>query len=155
MSEMLTLCLLGFIGGGIAVIVLIFIIVFCFIEDAWGEGEWMVGLFASIAFSIGLLSLGGYHCYVGNQEYDKVTQVYSLQPSDRFILGTSKGYYYYNLNETDVMSCIEKVSTDSTTLIQEENLQHPYLLEHKVKWEESEYFLYVPEDVRIIQYSVK
>ena len=155
MSGMLPLCLLGFIGGGIAALILVFIIVFCSVEGAWGDRELTIGLIASMAFAIVLFSLGGYYCYIGNQEYDKVTQIYSLQPSDRFILGTSKGYYYYNLNETDVMSCIEKVSTDDTTLIQEENLEHPYLLEHKVKWEESEYFLYVPEDVRIIQYSVK
>lgn len=155
MSEMLVLCLLGFIGGGLAVIFLLFLFIFCLVEGAWGDKELIIGLIASLAFSIALLGMGGYYCYVGNQEYDRVTQIYSLQPSERFILGTSKGYYYYNLNEIDVLSCIEKVSTDSTTLIQEENLQHPYLLEHKVKWEESEYFLYVPEDVRIIQYSVK
>ena len=108
MSDMLALCLFGFIGGGIAVLIFIFIGGFCFVEGAWGETDLMMGLIFSAAFSIALLSVGAYNCYVGNQEYDKVTQVYSLQPSDRFILGTSKGYYYYNLNEIDVMSCIEK-----------------------------------------------
>lgn len=155
MSEMLALCLLGFIGGGLAVIILIFIFVFCCVEGGWEDKEVIFGLLISLAFTIGLFILGGYNAYVGNQEYDKITQVYSLQPSEQFILGTSKGYYYYNLNDTDVMACIDKVSSDETTLIQTNDIEYPYLLEHKVKWEESEFFLYVPENVRIIQYSVK
>lgn len=155
MPHMLILCLLGLILGGLCLLVFVFALIFVKVEGAFGEKDAITVLLVSGAFCLILLALGFYNCYVGNQEYDKVTQIYSLQPSERFILGVSRGHYYYNLNDTDTLSCIDKVSADETTLIQEENLEHPYLLEHKVKWEKSEYFLYVPENVRMIQYLVE
>lgn len=155
MPDMLLLCLLGFIVGGLLLVVFIFALIFIKQKGALGEQDSATLLLISGIFSVVLLALGTYNCVEGNKEYDKVTQIYSLQPSDHFILGASKGHYYYNLNDIDVMSCIEDVSANETTLIQKENLEHPYLLEHKVKWEKSEYFLYVPEDVRIIQYATK
>ncbi len=155
MSTLLPLCVLGFVLGGLATLIFIISIILSIYEDVWGEKESVCSIIGSLAFMILGFSLGSYNCYVGNQEYDKVTQIYSLQPSDRFILGTSKGYYYYNLNDTDVISCIDKVFSNDTTLIQTNDIEYPYLLEHKVKWEEKEYFLYVPENVRIIQYSIK
>lgn len=154
MSVLLPLCILGFICGGLAALVFILTVVFSLYGDLEGkERFYVIGI--SIFFMILGFVLGGYNGYVGNQQYDKVTHIYSLQPSEQFILGTSKGYYYYNLNDTDVMACIDKVYAKDTTLVQTNDIEYPYLLEHKVKWEESEYFLYVPEDVRIILYSIK
>ena len=155
MPDLLLLCLLGFIVGGLLLAMFIFALVFIKQKGVFGEQDSATVLLISGIFSVVLLALGIYNCVEGNKEYDKVTQIYSLQPSERFILGVSKGHYYYNLNDTDTLSCVDKVFAEETTLIQEENLEHPYLLEHKVKWEKSEYFLYVPEDVRMIQYLVE
>ena len=155
MSMLLPLCILGFICGGLAALVFILAVVFslCLGDLEGKERFYVIGI--SIFFMFLGFCIGGYNGYVGNQQYDKITHIYSLQPSEQFILGTGKGSYYYNLNDTDVMSCIDKVSSHYTTLIQTNDIEYPYLLEHKVKWEEKEYFLYVPEDVRIIQYAIK
>lgn len=155
MSTLLPLCVLGFIIGGLATLIFLLTLILSIYEDVWGEKESVCSILGSLAFMVVGFSLGIYNGYVGNQEYDKITHIYSLQPSERFVLGSSKGYYYYNLNDTDVIACIDKVFSDETTLIQTNDIEYPYLLEHKVKWEEKEYFLYVPENVRIIQYSIK
>lgn len=155
MSVLLPLCILGFICGGLAALVFIAVIVFSLYTNDLEGKDRFYAILCSAAFMIVGFCIGGFNGYVGNQQYDKITHIYSLQPSDRFILGTSKGYYYYNLNDTDVMACVDKVFSKDTTLVQTNDIEYPYLLEHKVKWEETEYFLYVPEDVRVIQYSIQ
>ena len=152
---MLLTCILCMVAGIFFLLVFIFTAIFNTVEGAWGERESLTAAVGSCILAILLLPLGIYKCVIGNQVYDKETKVYSLQVSDRFILGVGSGKYYYNLNETDVQAYIASVSASDTTLIQDNNIEYPYLLEHKVKWEESEYFLYVPEDVRLIQYAIK
>lgn len=151
----LLLCIFSMIAGILALVVFIFAAIFNTVEGAWGERENFTTAVGSFLVALIFLPIGIYNCVVGNQVYDKETKVYSLQASDRFILGVGNGKYYYNLNETDVQAYITSVATSDTTLIQDNNIKYPYLLEHKVKWEESEYFLYVPENVRLIQYSIK
>lgn len=109
MSTLLPLCVLGFIIGGLATLIFLLAIILSIYEDVWGEKESVCSILGSLAFMVVGFSLGIYNGYVGNQEYDKITHIYSLQPSERFVLGSSKGYYYYNLNDTDVIACIDKV----------------------------------------------
>lgn len=151
---LLPLCIVGFIIGGLALIIFIITLIGALAEDCIGDTPYLIVLcvFAGIAV-VGLV-VGSYNCAVGNKEYDKITRIYSLQPSERFVLGASRGYYYYDLNDTNDTSRIDKLSSDETTLIQTNDIEYPYILEHKVKWEEKEYFIYVPEDVKIIQYSI-
>ena len=151
---MLTTCVLLYIIGILLILIGIALIIFYFVDR--GFENFVIGVGIG-ALTFGCLLLVGGICKnnEGNKQYDKTTNVYSLNDSNDFTLGIGDGCYYYNVNPTMNQLNIKKVSVSKTTLIQEENLEQPYVLEHKVKWEETEWFLYVPEDVKFVQYSSK
>ncbi len=151
---MLATCIICFIVGILLLLVAIATIVVCIVDQDISTESGTVLIISGFGGAI-LLIAGIWNYVEGNKFYDKVIKIYSLQASDRFILGVGDGSYYYNLNDTDVQACIDNVPVVKTTLVQDDNIEYTYLLEHKVKWEKSEYFLYVPTNVRIIQYTIK
>lgn len=151
---MLAACIVGFITGILLLLLAVATIIYCIINQDIDTEE-------SIVLGVGglggafLLILGICNCIEGNKVYDKMTNIYSLQTSEQFVLGIGKGNYYYNLKSTNGQIEVSKTPADKTTLVQDDNIEYTYLLEHKVKWKKSEYFVYVPTNVRIIQYTVK
>lgn len=151
---MLATCVFLYISGILVILIGVALTILYFIDGGFEDFIIKVGIGAILLG--GLLLAGGiYKNNEGNKQYDKTTNVYSLSDSNDFTLGIGDGYYYYNVNPTMSQLNIKKVSVSKTTLIQKENLEQSYVLEQKVKWEETEWFLYVPEDVKFVQYSSK
>lgn len=151
---MLSTCILGFIIGILFLIIAIITLILCIVDkDIDTTGASLLGI-CGIG-GVLMLIVGIYNCNEGNKVYDKMTNIYSLQPSQQFVLGVGKGNYYYSLESTNGQIEVSKTPVVKTTLVQDDSIEYTYLLEHKVKWEKSEYFLYVPTDVKIIQYTIK
>ena len=151
---MLVTCIIGFIVGILLLLIALVTVALCIVDqdiDSTGSAIlWICGVGGFVA-----LILGIYSCVEGNKVYDKTTNIYSLQPSQQFVLGIGKGNYYFNLESTNGQIEVSKTPVKKTTLVQDDNIEYTYLLEHKVKWEKSEYFLYVHTNVKIIQYTIK
>lgn len=150
---MLAVCIILYICG----IIIIGISLFLFLGAILSSEMCVEGFFGLVllaAFGGGILGIGISFGVEGNKQYDKITNIYSLKENE-FTLGIGDGYYYYGENMSDSVFGINKVAVSKTTLFQMDNLEQPYLLNHKVKWEESVYSLYVPTDMKLIQYSVK
>ena len=143
---LLALTLLGYIFGGILLIAgVVWLTVNLRNEespDGWDIFSAGIGLVLTV---VGVVAN-----FFGNQTYDKVTNIYSVKVSETFTLGASNGFYYFNTTNST-----KGVRTDMVILVQIENSEQPYLLEHKEKWETREYFLYIPENTNIIQHSIK
>ena len=151
---MLIACIAGFIVGILLLLIALITVIACLIGQDMDTTESIILGVCGFG-GIFLLILGICNCVEGNKVYDKMTNIYSLQPSEQFVLGVGKGNYYYNLESTNGQVEVSKTPVVRTTLIQDDSIEYTYLLEHKVKWEKSEYFLYVPTNVRIIQYTIK
>lgn len=151
---MLAMCVFLYILGIFLLLFGIVFLVFSFIDGDFED--WIIGVCLG-AIIFGGLSLAGAigNNIEGNKQYERVTNVYSLKDSNEFTLGIGDGYYYYNEDSTMNQLNVKKVSVSKTTLIQEADLEQSYVLAHKVKWEECEYFLHVPEEVKFVQYSSK
>ncbi len=151
---MLVLCIFGFVGAAILLVLLIYVIVDGLKDRMWDDGNTIVTVICSGLFLL-LLAMGIYNAVDGNQTYHVITKIYSLEKSSQFILGIGDGNYYYNTSEVNYQARIENVGTSITTLMQGDDIEYPYLLKHKDKWKDTEYYLHVPNNVKIIQYSVK
>ena len=147
---MLGLCIVGYIFAVVFLIVGIICIAAFFTE---GEG---------LGLGLGLLLIGSLCLWggiaankAGLKHYDKTTNIYSLKFSGRFTLGIGKGRYYFDVDEREDLMVVHYISVENTTLVKDNTIEQPYLFEHREQWEDSVYTLYVPEDVDIIQYSMK
>lgn len=151
---MLALCMLGFGAAAFLLILLIYIITNGLKDHMWG-GENTIGTVVCSSMMLLFLAMGIYYLVDGTKTYHDITKIYSLEKSSQFILGIGDGNYYYNTSEVNYQARIENVGTSITTLMQGDDIEYPYLLKHKDKWKYTEYYLYVPNNVKIIQYSVK
>ena len=151
---MLTACITCFVIGIILLLVPLIFVLFCILTQDVDPEHLLAALFVAIFGGV-TLTVGIFLNIDGNKAYDTVSKIYSLQASEYFELGVGGGNYYYNVKGERGQIEIEKVPVVKTTLIQDNNIEYPYLLEHKVKWEKSEYFLYIPEDAKIVQYTIK
>lgn len=151
---MLTACIACFVIGIMLLLVILIFILFCILTQDVDPEHLLAMIFVGIIGAV-TLTIGIFLNIDGNKAYDNVSRIYSLQASEHFELGVGGGNYYYSIKGEKGQIEIEKVPVVKTTLIQDDNIEYPYLLDHKVKWENNEYFLYIPENTKIIQYIIK
>ena len=149
---MLAICIIFYIMGGLLVTLSSIIIISTLTGRFYCEANAGVGIAAGMG--VALLGAAIWSNIVGIKQYEKETKIYTLQPAETFVLGIGNGSYYYDVSEGSDIN-IKKVSAHCTTLIMNTPLDYPYIKEVKEKWEDSKYYIYIPEDTKIIQYTVK